>query len=303
MPCVRSTYLGQGINGTVERSLNIYNKSERYEMLLEEKAEQRDSSTIGEGNNQIKNSEFYNISLKADKKGPDTMLTVTSKAAGEIFEWLSLPALSPQTVVSNDQLQFLVLYGSDECLLLAYRGNSTSSNHTRNTSLPFCMLWIPEAYVSKPPNCCVFLFLILCGQDMLAEQRNLGVIGSSLTKEAQGFWGAITSYRSANISLNASEKLTLGVNVTSAAANVSIFSLSATSRTQLQNVNEYNFLVLYGSNQCLLLAEIPKSENSRCPGLDCNSLRCSLWFPNTTSNNPLPQCCKFLFNILCEKGG
>uniref|UniRef100_A0A131Z6G8 Lipocalin n=1 Tax=Rhipicephalus appendiculatus TaxID=34631 RepID=A0A131Z6G8_RHIAP len=101
---------------------------------------------------------------------------------------------------------------------------------------------------------------------------------------------------SANISLDASEKLTLGVNVTS------VPFLPSVGRNEPQDVNEYEFLVLYGSSRCLLLAEIPKSENSSCPGHDCNSLRCSLWFPNNTANNPLSQCCEFLFNILCEKG-
>uniref|UniRef100_A0A131Z3Q5 Lipocalin n=1 Tax=Rhipicephalus appendiculatus TaxID=34631 RepID=A0A131Z3Q5_RHIAP len=108
--------------------------------------------------------------------------------------------------------------------------------------------------------------------------------------------------RSANISLNASEKLTLGVNVTSVLQGLFTANLPDADRTDSENANEYEFLVLYGSSRCLLLAEIPKSENSSCPGHDCNSLRCSLWFPNNTANNPLSQCCEFLFNILCEKG-
>ncbi|XP_037516764.1 uncharacterized protein LOC119393716 isoform X1 [Rhipicephalus sanguineus] len=64
---------------------------------------------------------------------------------------------------------------------------------------------------------------------------------------------------SANISLDASEKLTLGVNVTSTLSIFSTVSLPTVDRSEPQNVNEYEFLVLYGSNKCLLLAEIPKS--------------------------------------------
>ncbi|XP_037516766.1 uncharacterized protein LOC119393716 isoform X2 [Rhipicephalus sanguineus] len=107
---------------------------------------------------------------------------------------------------------------------------------------------------------------------------------------------------SANISLDASEKLTLGVNVTSTLSIFSTVSLPTVDRSEPQNVNEYEFLVLYGSNKCLLLAEIPKSDNSSCPGHDCNSLRCSLWFPDNSANHPLPLCCEFLFNVLCEDG-
>uniref|UniRef100_L7M8L5 Putative group iii salivary lipocalin n=1 Tax=Rhipicephalus pulchellus TaxID=72859 RepID=L7M8L5_RHIPC len=106
----------------------------------------------------------------------------------------------------------------------------------------------------------------------------------------------INEILSANISLDASERLILGVNVTSTQV------LPTVGRNEPQNINDYEFLVLYGSNRCLLLAEKPTSENSSCPGHDGNSLRCSLWFPNNTANVPLPQCCEFLFNILCEEG-
>nr|ABB90888.1 putative serotonin and histamine binding protein [Rhipicephalus haemaphysaloides haemaphysaloides] len=127
-PCVRSRYWSNTTE-KVERSLDVYNKT---------------------------NFSSTNISLTVEKHDTKTILNVDPKEQS-----ISLKNSLDITIgISLEKYNrtFLVLFSDANCLILA------DTLKTEKIKRPWlrCSMWLTKNRIEKPPKCCQFIFELLC---------------------------------------------------------------------------------------------------------------------------------------------
>lgn len=122
------------------------------------------------------------------------------------------------------------------------------------------------------------------GNDGSTEQN----LGESTTNGMQ----------SVNISVDASKKDVIDVNVTSELKHFIDMNLPGVDEND-PCVGQYHFSVLFADNRCLLLETRP-SVYYDTPTLSSHRF-CSLWVPKFNLREQI-KCCLFMFHILCGPG-
>uniref|UniRef100_A0A6G5A5G2 Putative lipocalin lipocalin n=1 Tax=Rhipicephalus microplus TaxID=6941 RepID=A0A6G5A5G2_RHIMP len=133
LPCVRSRYLnGNETTQRVNRTLDVYNSTTR--------------------------SPYYynttNISLTV--KHEERYLTLLGVDVEEHTPNMSIPEMN--ITLSYKAYTLMVLYSDSMCLILA------QTLRTASVGRPWlqCVLWVLEHRILRPPNCCLFIFELLC---------------------------------------------------------------------------------------------------------------------------------------------